>query len=200
MPSAAPTLQRPALRILLDEHLALAAVLKGMQALLRQSRQGGRPPDLEALRAMLFYLDEFAEQQHHRKESELLFPKIRARCLEARDLLDHLGAEHDEGVFAIHRLEHALLAFEVMGEPRREAFETAVQRYSDFYLHHMRQEEQQVLPLAMSVLRPEDWDELDAAFALQTDPLLARERHGAYQDLYRRIADHVRLPALAGVG
>jgi len=191
---------RPTLRILLDEHLALAAVLKGMQALLRQSRQVGQPPDLETLRAMVFYLDEFPEQHHHRKESDLLFPKIRARSVESRDLLDHLGAEHDQGIFAIHRLEHALLAFEVMGDSRREAFEYALERYTDFYLSHMRQEEQEAFPLAQKVLTTQDWDELDAEFSLQTDPLLARDRNGVYRDLYRRIADHVRLPGLAGAG
>ena len=76
-----------ALRIIHDEHAALSAMLRSIVLLLGQHRRNGTLPDFAALRAMLFYVDEFPEQRHHRKESELLFPKLRARTAEAGAVL-----------------------------------------------------------------------------------------------------------------
>src|SRR6188472_944722 len=125
------------LAIIREEHAALAAVLRSIPMLLAQHRRQGSLPDFTALRAMLFYVDEFPEQRHHRKETELLFPKLRARTPLARELLDRLDADHAQGERRIRELEHSLLGFEMMGEPRRQAFEEAAQRYVDFYLAHM---------------------------------------------------------------
>ena len=136
------------IRIIREEHAALSAMLRSIVLLLAQHRRQGTLPDFATLRAMLFYVDEFPEQRHHRKESELLFPKLRARSPVARELLDRLDSEHANGHLRIRELEHALLAFEMMGEPRRLAFEQAAERYTDFYLAHMALEEREILPLA----------------------------------------------------
>ena len=108
-------------RIILDEHAALAAMLRSIPLLLAQHRRQGSLPDFASLRAMLFYVDEFPEQRHHRKETELLFPMLRARTALAHDVLDRLDADHASGERAIRDLEHALLGFEIMGEARRQS-------------------------------------------------------------------------------
>lgn len=186
------------LKIIRDEHAALAAMLRSIVLLLAQHRRDGTLPDFAALRAMLFYMDEFPEQRHHRKESELLFPKLRARTPLAREALDRLDEDHARGERAIRELEHALLAFELMGESRREAFERAAQRYTDFYFAHMQLEETQILPLAERVLTPADWAELDHAFLANRDPLTGHEPDGEYRDLFTRIVNLV--PAPIGLG
>ena len=186
------------LKIILEEHAALAAMLRSIVLLLAQHRRQGTLPDFAVLRAMLFYVDEFPEKRHHRKESELLFPKLRARTPLSRNLLDHLDGEHGQGERRIRDLEHALLAFEIMGEPRRQAFEHAAQRYVDFYLAHMAMEEQQVLPLAERVLTAADWAELDEAFSANRDPLTGHEPEADYRALFSRIVG--RVPAPIGLG
>ena len=187
-----------ALRIIHDEHAALAAMLRSILLLLSQHRRQGTLPDFAVLRAMLFYMDEFPEQRHHMKESALLFPKLRARSAEANDVLDRLDQDHERGERAIRDLEHALLAFEMMGEARREAFEQAAQQYADFYLQHMSLEEKQVLPLAERVLLAQDWVELDAAFIANRDPLTGHEPEDDYRALFSRIVN--ALPAPLGLG
>jgi hemerythrin-like domain-containing protein len=186
------------LTVIRAEHSALAAMLRSILMLLDQHRRHGTLPDFGALRAMLFYVDEFPEKRHHRKETELLFPKLRARTPQARDLLNRLDEEHARGEHRIRDLEHALLAFEMMGESRRQAFELAAQRYVDFYLEHMGIEERQVLPLAEKVLTPEDWAELDAAFTANRDPLTGHEPEEEYRTLFTRIVNSV--PAPVGLG
>lgn len=187
-----------ALRIIHDEHAALSAMLRSIVLLLGQHRRNGTLPDFATLRAMLFYVDEFPEQRHHRKESELLFPKLRARTAEAGAVLDRLDQDHARGESAIRELEHALLAFEMMGESRRADFEEAAQKYVDFYGQHMALEEGQILPLAEQVLTAQDWAELDAAFAANRDPLTGHEPEDDYRALFSRIVN--ALPAPLGLG
>ena len=185
-------------RIIRDEHSALSAMLRSILLLLAEHRRQGTLPDFAALRAMLFYVDEFPEKRHHRKESELLFPKLRARTPISRELLDRLDDDHARGERKIREVEHALLAFEMLGEARRQAFEQAVERYVDFYLAHMALEEREILPLAEKVLTQEDWQDLDEAFSANRDPLTGCEPEPDYGALFTRIVNAV--PAPIGLG
>jgi len=185
-------------RIIREEHSALAAMLRSILLLLEQHRRERTQPDFRALRAMLFYVDEFPEQRHHRKESQLLFPKLRARTPLARAQLDRLDADHARGEHQIRELEHALLGFEMIGESRRTAFEEAARRYVDFYLSHMALEELEILPLAERVLTQEDWVELDEAFKANRDPLTGHAPGPDYEALFTRIVGFV--PAPIGLG
>ena len=185
-------------RIIREEHAALSAMLRSILLLLAQHRRDATLPDFTHLRAMLFYVDEFPEQRHHRKESQWLFPKLRARTPASRDLLDRLEDDHARGERKIRDLEHALLGFEMMGEHRREAFEQAAHRYVDFYLAHMALEEKEILPLAERVLTEDDWAQLDEAFGANRDPLTGHEPEAEYQALFTRIVS--LLPAPIGLG
>ena len=184
--------------IIKEEHAALAAMLRSILLLLDQHRRQGSLPDFAALRAMLFYVDEFPEKRHHRKESELLFPKLRARTPLSRELLDRLDDDHERGERKIRNVEHALLGFEMLGEPRRAAFEEAMERYTDFYLAHMALEEREILPLAERVLTENDWRDLDEAFAQNRDPMTGHVPDLEYNALFTRIVNIV--PAPIGLG
>jgi hemerythrin-like domain-containing protein len=186
------------LTVIRAEHMALAAVLRTLSMLLARCRAQGTLPDFAVLRAMLFYVDEFPERLHHPKETALLFPRLCARSAAARGVVERLDREHDTGEARIRELQHALLAFEVMGESRRAPFETAVGHYVAFYLAHMRVEESELLPLAEQVLLPEDWAELDAAFARNRDPLTGHPVAPEYEALFSRIVRIV--PAPLGLG
>jgi hemerythrin-like domain-containing protein len=186
------------LTIIRDEHAALSAMLRSILLHLAMHRRDASLPDFAALRAMIFYVDEFPEKRHHRKESELLFPKLRARTPLARALLDHLDNDHAAGESNIRELGHALLGFEMLGEPRREAFEKAAERYVSFYLGHMGLEEREILPLAEKVLTDEDWADLDEAFLANQDPMTGHPAEPDYAALFTRIVSLV--PAPVGLG
>jgi len=186
------------LQIIQDEHQALAAMLRSLSMLLAHARRHGALPDFDVLRAMIFYIDEFPERLHHTKETELLFPAVLARAPALAPVIERLDADHARGEAAIRDLEHALLAFEVMGPSRREAFEAAVQRYIGFYLDHMAVEEREVLPAARAALTADDWLALDAAFEANKDPLTGHEPADEYRELFQRIA--MAAPAPIGLG
>lgn len=187
-----------ALDVIRDEHQALAAMLRSLQMLLAQARKDRTLPPFDVVRAMMFYIDEFPERLHHTKESQLLFPKVRERAPELGPVIDKLERDHTAGEKAIRDLEHTLLAFEVMGEPRRVAFEQALERYIANYLAHMACEEQDIIPTAKRVLTEADWAELDAAFAANRDPLTGHEPEDGYRPLFRKIVNSA--PAPIGLG
>ena len=192
------SMKHTALDVINEEHLALAAMLRSLSMMLKQARRDGQLPDFEVVRAMLFYVDEFPEQLHHRKESDLLFPKVLQRCPELEPVIARLERDHQVGESAIRTLQHQLLAFEVMGESRRTEFEQAVEQYTRFYLEHMSLEEQRVLPAARRCLGDADWAELDAAFAHNRDPMTGHEVTPDYAPLFRRIL--MQAPAPIGLG
>jgi hemerythrin-like domain-containing protein len=187
------------IRIIHDEHAALAAMLRSIGMMVE--RGPGNEPEsfFDVLRAMLFYIDEFPERLHHPKESELLFPRVARLAPETMEAIDRLENDHVKGESAVRELQHLLLAWELVGESRRVAFEKAAKQYLAFYLEHMRLEETVILPAAQKVLSDADWKELDTAFATNCDPLTGKyPRDPLYDRLFTRIVS--RAPAPIGLG
>jgi hemerythrin-like domain-containing protein len=187
-----------ALRVIQAEHQALAAMLRSLLMLIKQSNERGQAPPFDVLRAMLFYIDEFPERLHHPKESDLLFPRLRARRPDLAEVMDGLDRDHDHGEASVRTLQHQLLAYELLGEPRRAAFENAARSYVENYLRHMTVEETAVLPAARTSLLPEDWEALNAAFEANRDPLAGHDPSGEFAPLFRTIVQ--RAPAPVGLG
>lgn len=186
-----------AVRVIRAEHGALSAMLRNLPLLLDAQRSAGVPPDFGVLRAMLFYVDEFPERLHHREESELLFPRLRALAPQLRDTLDDLEADHAQGERAIRELQHSLLAWEQMGEGRREKFEQQLRVYTARYLRHMKREEAEVLPHALAVLSADDWADINEAFGSHRDPLAPQAGQAvdqAYAPLRERILGALPAP------
>lgn len=187
------------LHVIQSEHRALSAMLSSMTLLVGQWRRKGTSPDFDLLRSMVFYLDEFPERLHHTHETRYLFPALRGREPDLDQVLDRLDHEHAEGERAVRGLEHALLAWEVMGDVRRDGFEHALQRFSQFYHAHMGLEEEVVLPAARRLLADEDWADMDAAFVAHHDPLAGgRVPDAVYEALFSRILNVT--PAPLGLG
>lgn len=187
------------MRIIRDEHAALAAMLRSLSMMVQ--RGPGDAPDqyFDVLRAMLFYIDEFPERQHHPKESDLLFPKLVRAAPHVMPAITRLEQDHMQGEAAVRALQHHLLAWELLGESRREGFEAAARSYVAFYLEHMRLEEAIILPEAEKSLDAADWLALDAAFAANRDPLTGSSPHNPlYDRLFTRIV--MTAPEPVGLG
>jgi hemerythrin-like domain-containing protein len=153
----------------------------------------------DVLRAMLFYIDEIPEKQHHVKESTLLFPTLVARSPQVIEVINKLEKEHAKGEAEVQKLQQLLVAWEMLGELRRQEFEDATHKYLDFYLEHLRIEETVIIPEAIKVLTDEDWKKLDLAFQSNTDPLSKRNpRISIYDRLFTNIV--MRAPTPIGLG
>jgi hemerythrin-like domain-containing protein len=191
-------MSHPAAQIIRDEHRALAAVLRSLMMLIEDGPSDEPNRFFDVLRAMLFYIDEFPERLHHPKESDLLFPKLARAEPGLLDVIGALESDHMQGEGRVRELQHLLLAWELIGESRRDVFVHAAQDYVHFYLEHMRTEETQLLPAAERSLSAEDWAELEEAFRAEPDPIAAGMHDAAYDRLFTRIV--LAAPAPIGVG
>ncbi|HEV2713986.1 MAG TPA: hemerythrin domain-containing protein [Terriglobales bacterium] len=172
--------------IILIEHRSLDAIIQGMLYLVGNVRLGAKP-NFEVFGAMVYYIDAFPERFHHPKEDVYLFKRLRERHAGAVPLLDRLEADHRNGTEKIRDLEQTLMRYQHGGEPQFAAFEKAVTEYADFQWKHMSVEETEVLPLARQYLTQEDWQEIDAAFSGNNDPLVGTRAGAEYENLFRRI-------------
>jgi hemerythrin-like domain-containing protein len=188
---------RPALQVIRDEHSAVSAVLRSMLQMMERGPDEQPERFFDVLRAMLFYIDEFPERRHHPKESDLLFPMIARVAPELMEVIARLERDHVSGESRVRELQHLLLAWELLGDSRRVAFQEAARKYVEFYLTHMRTEETDLLPVAQKLLTEQEWEQLNAAFQ-NSDPLVTGDHDPVYDRLFTRIG--MRTPAPIGVG
>lgn len=187
------------LRVIRDEHMALSAMLQSLHLLVQQGPGDDAKRFFDALRAMLFYIDEFPERLHHPKESDLLFPRVVRVAPKTMAAIERLEQDHMRGEASVREMQHLLLAWELLGDSRRQAFVDAYDRYMHFYLEHMRLEEHEILPEAERSLSAEDWRELDEAFGANRDPLTGKyPATPEYERLFQRIVHDA--PAPIGLG
>jgi hemerythrin-like domain-containing protein len=189
---------RPALQVIRDEHSAVSAVLRSILQMMERDPDEEPERFFDVLRAMLFYIDEFPERRHHPKESDLLFPKLARVAPQLLPVIQRLEQDHVSGESRVRELQHLLLAWELLGDSRRAAFQEAARKYVQFYLDHMRTEEMELLPVAQKLLNEADWAQLNAAFRSHGDPLVTGDHDPIYDRLFTRIV--MRTPAPIGVG
>lgn len=188
-------MQGSSLRIIREEHWALAAMLKSSRMMVERGPGEDRESFFEVMRAMLLYIDEFPERLHHPKETELLFPRVVQVAPETALTVARLDQDHVFTESAVHNLMRLLVGWEMIGESRREVFTSTFFRYVDLYLEHMRMEEKEILPMAKKHFTPEDWAELDAAFEANRDSISGQKApEQEYEALFARIVQMAPAP------
>jgi hemerythrin-like domain-containing protein len=187
-----------ALNIIRDEHRSIAAVLHGMQDLVRRIREREAKIDPKVFRAMLYYLDVFTERMHHPKEDRFLFDPLR-RCGAGPDaLIAELERDHAQGEASLRRVEQCLIRYEEGGDREFPEFAREVERFVDGYWDHMRKEEEHVFPLAEKLFTFADWAAIDRAFGENADPLERDRNEKDFRKLFSRIVSLA--PPPIGVG
>lgn len=193
-----PRRKRGALHTLRDEHRSLSAMLLSLRQMIQRGPEDEPNGFFDVARAMLFYIDEFPERRHHPQESQLLFPILLRAAPALHPVIARLEQEHSSGQQRARELQHLLLAWELLGESRRQAFEQEAAAYVAFYLEHMRVEEREVIAVAERVLSGEQLQGLDNAFSHDSDPLTAGMDDPRFERLFTRIV--LRAPAPIGLG
>jgi branched-chain amino acid transport system ATP-binding protein len=73
-----------------------------------------------------------------------------------------------------------------------------VKAYVDFARQHMNTEERELLPMLLDALEDGDWEDIDAAYAQDQDPLSGAARKADFDALFREIVNLA--PAPMGFG
>ncbi|MDZ7839384.1 MAG: hemerythrin domain-containing protein [Gammaproteobacteria bacterium] len=185
------------LSIIRNEHRNLGAVLYSLETLLGEIEKG-KNPDFQVFHGLLTYIDRFLDEYHHPKEELYLFPVLRKRCPEISAALDERQQEHHDGEKLFAEVLKALSAYEFLGGDELDRFGTTLRRYTAFERKHAMEEEKRILPAAEERLTPGDWEEIDAAFMANEDPLFGHAPRVGFESLHSFITSLV--PAPYGLG
>lgn len=180
------TPEQRALAVIRDEHRSLAAVIHAMQDALAVH---AGPVDFRMMHAAVYYLREFPERLHHRREEETLFQLLRQRATASQAPIAALELQHREGSAAFARLEGALAAFEAGGPAGRAAFAAELESYAQQQWRHMAQEETEILPMASEHLTAVDWQAIASAFESHNDPRFDLQTESGFASVFRRLMD-----------
>ena len=189
-----------AIRIIEDDHRALAAVLHGMRYLVREIAERGAAPRFDVLGAMIYYIDAFPERVHHPRESEYLFRFLRARCKEAAPILDVLEEEHRAGAEHVRRLGASARALPGRRRGRISGIRSRRGKLRDVRAraHAPRGARHHAARQGAPPFRA-DWEVIDAAFAGGAVPLFnPSDSTEEYAKLFDRIV--MLAPPPIGVG
>ena len=182
-----PAEQAAPLAVIREEHRSLAAVIHGLEFLVRQAREQGTPPSFPLLHAMLYYIKQFPETLHHPKEDRYLFRLLRARTSELDATLDELERQHVEGHRLVEELERGIAAYEADPAGGLPGFAATVERFATSQMDHMALEVKIVIPAARRHLTEVDWKEIGVAFAGNTDPRFSVDNDEEFRALFARI-------------
>ena len=186
-----------AISIIKSEHKNLGAVLYSLEKLIEEI-DSGKQADLSIFHGLFTYIDRFLDRYHHPKENLYLFPKLLARAPDTEGLIRELGQQHTEGEILFVEMLKALSAYEFSGVAEFPHFRDTVLKYTAFERQHAHKEEDEVLPRAREALEASDWEEIDAAFEANEDPLFGNKWNNEFSDLLNQLIN--RLPAPLGLG
>lgn len=187
-----------ALTMILDEHRSMAAVTHGLRFIVREMREKNVEPDGKLLWAMLYYIDTFAQKQHHPKEEAYLFRRLKMRTRDADKAILELEQQHRAGSEHVKALEMTLGRYQAGAPGGREDFMAAAEIFADKIAVHMALEENVLIPMAKQHLKPEDWIEIAQAFGENGDPRFGAEPDHEFRTLFSRIVNLA--PPPIGVG
>ena len=177
-----------AIAVLKTEHRSLHEVLRLLRSLLEAFCAGTLMPDSELVASILYYVEEFTNRFHHPKEEQFLFSAIESRVGTRPPLLDILAVEHVEALANTTEMRRLLVHLEADQPNALAALGAATRTFVDAQLAHMRREEEELLPLAESMLEDDDWVRLATAFTANNDPLFGKTPREEFARLRNRLA------------
>ena len=169
-----------------DEHRSIAAVLHATTAVVEGAGSGSAPVDTKLLRGAIHYLRAFPQTQHHPKEEQYIFKRLRHRSPDLDRVLDQLERQHVEGAALLELVVKAVDVHEKRPDSPtavREAWGT----FTTEQWRHMKMEEQIVLPAAQELLTDDDWSEIAEAFRGNGDPRFDRLVDRDFREIFARL-------------
>jgi hemerythrin-like domain-containing protein len=189
-------MQPTAVRIIREEHTAIACVIHSLEYVVHKLEEGGKP-NFYLLHAMLEYIIEYPERCHHPKENRHLFQTLRLRNPDAESLIAELEAEHIRGDELLKNLRHSLARYETHGRSELRRLAQAVTIFAEYHWQHMTKEEDILLPIAKRSLTESDWQAIAEAFLQNDNPLMGFNPKQHYSQLFDRILKLASKPAVS---
>jgi hemerythrin-like domain-containing protein len=165
-----------AMRILRQEHANMAMVLDVLERQLALFEQAGLS-DFKVIRGVLDYFLTYPDLYHHPKE-DLIYHQLRARDKAKAVAVGDLLSGHEDLALLTRRLARATVDQILEGHAVPQVWFRSLARA--FLEKHF-------FPLALQVLTPEDWAEIDRRITDREDPLFGTKVETQFQTLHEAI-------------
>ena len=140
-------------------------------------------PDFEVMHGVMRYMTRYPDRYHHPKE-DLVFEKVLARSPALGSEVDALLGEHVEIIARGQELLEAIDRCHAdHSRVNADALRKSAHRYIGHLRRHMDAETLRFFPLAVRVLRKEDWADVDARLQPVLDPVFADRPAPEFQSL-----------------
>jgi hemerythrin-like domain-containing protein len=166
-----------ATELLSDEHRAIERVLDVLERLARK-----RPQEhLDSWKKALDFLRSFADQCHHLKEEQILFPAMEEHGI-PRDggPIGMMLMEHEEGRSYVRAMLSAVEILEATGEAGSEALVNGARAFIRLLREHIQKEDEILFRMADEVIPADRQKELLTAFEEHETRELGRGVHEKY--------------------
>jgi hemerythrin-like domain-containing protein len=174
------------------DHVAFGRLLDLLDREVIAFHEAGQP-NYPLMFDILQYLHEYVDRSHHPRE-DVAFARLAQRQPSLQLQVARRLQEHRVIAAAGERLV-ALLNEIMNGDLMARAdVERAAATYLVYYRHHLRAEEELVIPQAVALLRREDWSEVAAAGTGAADPLTAEGIDVRYSELRRELGTAGKAP------
>ena len=187
-----------ALQVISNEHRGMWRLTAALEELHGHLGNPEQKPDPELLSLILEYIEQYIERVHQPKEEQFLYRAVRQRTREADALLDEFESEHASSPERVGQLRDLLNHYAHNYPDGAEPFQAALASYTTMMRRHIMKEEGKLFPLARKALLAEDWDEINAAFANNDDPMFGENARAEFRSLLSRIVNYA--PAPIGLG
>lgn len=174
------------IHMLKHEHLVIMKVVDAMD-LLRQRMASGEVMNVALFREIIKFMRKFADQCHHAKEEDLLFPAMVALGVpESGCPIGGLKHEHIQGRELVTQLEKAIDLHAIEPVQARQIAGDTIHQMVNLYTNHIWKEDDMVFPMAEKLFNAGQLAHLEEAFE-QAEETLGSEHH-----LFETFADSLK--------
>jgi len=170
-----------------EEHqgiLLMLSILEKVSAKL-DSKEKVDPDHLDRI---VEFIRVFADQCHHGKEEDLLFPELeKAGIPKERGPIGVMLMEHDQGRACVRGMAEAIAGFK-KGDPQASAdFVKNARNYLALLTQHIQKENNVLFPMGDRVLSPDKQQELLEAFEQLEKERIGVGKHEEFHELLHRL-------------
>jgi hemerythrin-like domain-containing protein len=152
-----------------EEHRNIAKILRALEHQLANF-DTTEQPDYDVLAAIAGYFLSFPDRCHHPKE-DLVYRKMCERDPTLARTMASLDAEHEKISALARHFQEAVQNVLQEVEVSRSAFDEVAHHFVREQRRHMQMEEERFFPLALQILTPDDWVEINKRITREEDPV-----------------------------
>ncbi|MFN4181870.1 MAG: hemerythrin domain-containing protein [bacterium] len=175
-----------ATEILVEEHQVIEEMLKVLEKICERMAQGGRVA-VEHLESVLSFIRGFADECHHRKEEEFLFPAMEEAGIPREGgPIGVMLAEHNLGREFVKKMREGVKKYQQEESEGQKLFVEGARGYIDLLRQHIYKENNVLFPMANVHLAAhqqkkllENWEEVEKQ--------MGEGKHREYKEIVERM-------------